>query len=147
MNTGRRWSWLRSGNEHWTSMVVVANEKREGGGRREKGEGGGRREKGGGQATNIKSNNPHLAMGIRLLREFIFVTGRGLDGNRLSKNQNLVGVRSDPTSNKNLTAFCRVGPLSICPSVYALNVLATSCPHVRKQRVPWTNCCLLGSFI
>ena len=44
-------------------MVLVANEKQEGGGRREKGEGGGRREKGGGQATNIKSNNPHLAGG------------------------------------------------------------------------------------
>ena len=36
-------------------MVVVANEKQEGGGRREE---GGRKE-----ATNIKSNNPHLAGG------------------------------------------------------------------------------------
>ena len=35
--------------------------RREGEGRRE--EGGGRREEGGGQATNIKSNNPHLAGG------------------------------------------------------------------------------------
>ena len=23
MNTGRRWSWLRSGREHWARMVVV----------------------------------------------------------------------------------------------------------------------------
>ena len=44
-------------------MVVVANEKQEGGGRREKGEGGGRREEGGGHATNIKSNNPHRQVG------------------------------------------------------------------------------------
>ena len=40
-------------------MVVVAKEKQEGGGRRE--EGGGRKE-----ATNIKSNNPHLAGGEKL---------------------------------------------------------------------------------
>ena len=51
MSTGRGWSWLRTGREHWAWMVVVEEEEeRRGGG------GGGGEE----QATDIKSNNPHL---------------------------------------------------------------------------------------
>ena len=79
-NTGRGWSWLRSGREHWAWMVVVEVRQRtlcvEGrswaggrGGRGGRGRGGrgGRRGGGGGeQATDIKSNNPHLAGGEQL---------------------------------------------------------------------------------
>ena len=53
-NTGRGWSWLRSGSEHWAWLVVV--EVRQKARRR-------RRRRGGGAATDIKSNNPHLAGG------------------------------------------------------------------------------------
>ena len=66
-NTGRGFSRLRSGREHWAWMVVV--EVRQGtlgvDGRgwgpekAEEAEGGGRRPK----STDIKSNNPHLAGG------------------------------------------------------------------------------------
>ena len=49
-NTGRGWSWLRSGGEHWTGTTG-----RRGGGRRRE-----EKEK---EATNIKTNNPHLAGG------------------------------------------------------------------------------------
>ena len=68
-NTGRGWSWLRSDREHCGSRVALGRGGR--GGRR-----GGRRGGGGGeeeemrrrggeeeQATDIKSNNPHLAGG------------------------------------------------------------------------------------
>ena len=63
-NTGRGWSWLRSGRERWRGWVVVdtgrgwswfADEEQD-----EEDEGGRGR---GGQATNIKSNKPHLAGG------------------------------------------------------------------------------------
>ena len=72
-NTGRGWSWLRSGREHCGSRVAVGRGGRRGGRR-----GGGRRGGGGGrggeeerrrrrtrqeEATDIKSNNPHLAGG------------------------------------------------------------------------------------
>ena len=52
MNTGRGWSWLRTGREHWAWMVVVEEEEERRGG------GGGEE-----QATDIKSNNPHLTGG------------------------------------------------------------------------------------
>ena len=77
-NTRRGWSWLRSGSEHWTWLVMVEVRQRtlgvagrgwgpaantgrgwswlrSGGGGRGGGEGG--------AATDIKSNNPHLAGG------------------------------------------------------------------------------------
>ena len=69
-NTEHGWSWLRSDREHCGSRDAVGRGGR--GGRR----GGGRRGGGGGeeeemrrrggeeeQATDIKSNNPHLAGG------------------------------------------------------------------------------------
>ena len=73
-NTGRGYSRLRSGREHWAWMVVV--EVRQGTlwiagrswtrrtrrGRGGAGEAEGRR-RGRTQATDIKSNNPHLAGG------------------------------------------------------------------------------------
>ena len=59
-NTGRGWSWLRSGREHWAWMVVVEQEEERRGGEE--------------QATDIKSNNPHLA------------------GGEISKNPLLAGV-------------------------------------------------------
>ena len=87
-NTGRGWSWLRSGREHWAGMVVVEvrqgtlgvdgrgwgpteNTVRRGSRlsrRRRRGEEerrGEERRRGGEeeQATDIKSNNPHLAGG------------------------------------------------------------------------------------
>ena len=46
--TGRGWSWLRPGREHWARM-------------RSGGEGGG--EEGGGDGADIKSNHPHLTGG------------------------------------------------------------------------------------
>ena len=66
---GRGWLWLRSDREHCGSRVAVGRGGR--GGRRGGGRGGGgeeeeRRRRGGGeeeQATDIKSNNPHLAGG------------------------------------------------------------------------------------
>ena len=54
-NTERGWSWLRSGGEHYSRGWSWRRPGEGGGG----GRGGGR----GGQATNIKSNNPHLAGG------------------------------------------------------------------------------------
>ena len=63
----RWWSWLRSGREHWAWMVVVEVRQRplcvEG---RGWAGGGGEEERWGEeeeQATDIKSNNPHLAGG------------------------------------------------------------------------------------
>ena len=88
-NTGRGWSWLRSGREHWAWMVVVevrqgtlgvdgrgwgptentvdresqlsrrTRRTTRGGGQREEEED----EEEEDQATDIKSNNPHLAGG------------------------------------------------------------------------------------
>ena len=63
----RWWSWLRSGREHWAWMVVVEVRQRplcvEG----RSWAGGGEEERRWGeeeeQATDIKSNNPHLAGG------------------------------------------------------------------------------------
>ena len=49
-NTGRGWSWLRSDREHCASRVAVEQEEEERRGGEE-------------QATDIKSNNPHLAGG------------------------------------------------------------------------------------
>ena len=70
-NTGRGWSWLRSGREHWAWMVVVGRGRR--GRRGQRGRRGGRGGLGGRggeeeeedeeEATDIKSNNPHLAGG------------------------------------------------------------------------------------
>ena len=48
-NTGRGWSWLRSDREHCASRVAVEEEEERRGGEK--------------QATDIKSNNPHLAGG------------------------------------------------------------------------------------
>ena len=85
-NTGRGWSWLRSGREHWAGMVVVEvrqgtlgvdgrgwgpteNTARRGSQlsrrtrRTRRDEEGGRGGRGEEQATEIKSNNPHLAGG------------------------------------------------------------------------------------
>ena len=50
-NTGRGWSWLRSDREHCASRVAVEQEEEE------------ERRGGEEQATDIKSNNPHLAGG------------------------------------------------------------------------------------
>ena len=69
-NTGRGWSWLRSGREHWAWMVVVEVRQRTlwiasrswaggRGGQWEEEED----EEEEDQATDIKSNNPHLAGG------------------------------------------------------------------------------------
>ena len=66
-NTEHGWSWLRSDREHCGSRVAVGRGGR--GGRRGGRRGGGRRGGGGGrgrrqeEATDIKSNNPHLAGG------------------------------------------------------------------------------------
>ena len=66
-STGRGWSWLRSDRDHCASRVAVEQEEEERRGeekekeRRGGEEGGGRREEE--QATDIKSNNPHLAGG------------------------------------------------------------------------------------
>ena len=68
-NTGRWWSWLRSGRAHWAWMVVV--EVRQGAGGEETRRGDEERRRGEEeekeeeeeQATDIKSNNPHLAGG------------------------------------------------------------------------------------
>ena len=76
-NTGRGWSWLRSGREHWAWMVVVEVRQRTlwiasrswaggRGGQREEEDNERRRrgeEEEEDQATDIKSNNPHLAGG------------------------------------------------------------------------------------
>ena len=102
-NTGRGWSWLSPGREHWVWMVVVEvrqrtlgldgrgwgpaentvdrgsqldedneddeedkedeEEEDEAGGGRRKAEGGRQEE----AATDIKSNNPHLAGGEKLI--------------------------------------------------------------------------------
>ena len=77
-NTGRGWSWLRSGREHWAWMVVVEVRQRtlwiadRSWTRTTRGRGGGGGGGGGGRqeeeeeeaaATDIKSNNPHLAGG------------------------------------------------------------------------------------
>ena len=58
--TGRGWSWLRSDREHCGSRVAVGRGGRRGGRR-----GGGEEMRRGEeeQATDIKSNNPHLAGG------------------------------------------------------------------------------------
>ena len=53
-NTGRGWSWLRSDREHCASRVAVEQEEEERRGGEE-------------QATDIKSNNPHLAGGEQLM--------------------------------------------------------------------------------
>ena len=68
--TGRGWSWLRSGREHCGSRVAVGRGRRgrrgrqgrQGwrGRRQEEARGGRRRQE---EATDIKSNNPHLAGG------------------------------------------------------------------------------------
>ena len=67
-NTGRGWSRLRSGREHWAWMVVVEVRQRtlcvEG--RGWAGGGGEERRRGEEQATDIKSNNPHLAGGEKV---------------------------------------------------------------------------------
>ena len=73
-NTGRGWSWLRSGREHCGSRVAVGRGRR--GRRGRQGWQGGRGGRGGEEeedeagvrrrqeeATDIKSNNPHLAGG------------------------------------------------------------------------------------
>ena len=91
-NTGRGWSWLRSGSEHWALMVVVevrqrtlgvagrgwgpaantgrgwswlrsGDEEKEEKEKEEKEKEEKRRRGRGGAATDIKSNNPHLAGG------------------------------------------------------------------------------------
>ena len=74
-NTGRGWSWLRSGREHWAWMVVVEVRQRtlwiasrswaggRGGQREEEEEKEEDEEDEEDQATDIKSNNPHLAGG------------------------------------------------------------------------------------
>ena len=54
LNTGLRWSRLRSGREHWTWLLAVeAKEAKEEGEEEEEEE----------KTTNIKSNNPHLTGG------------------------------------------------------------------------------------
>ena len=58
-NTGRGWSWLRSDREHCGSRVAVEQEDEEDNERRRRGE----EEEEEDQATDIKSNNPHLAGG------------------------------------------------------------------------------------
>ena len=58
-NTGRGWSWLRSGREHLAWILAV--EVRQG--REERGEERRGEERRGEEATNLKSNNPHLAGG------------------------------------------------------------------------------------
>ena len=55
----RRGSWLRSDREHCVSRVAVEQEEEERRGGEE-------------QATDIKSNNPHLAGGEKLKDEGIF---------------------------------------------------------------------------
>ena len=62
-NTGLGWSWLRSGREHCGSRIAVGRGRR--GGRGGGGRGRRRQAEGGRQeaATDIKSNNPHLAGG------------------------------------------------------------------------------------
>ena len=67
-NTGRGWSWLRSGSEHCGSQLTKRRRTRleaAGGRRRRKDAGGGRQEEE--EATDIKSNNPHLAGGEQKL--------------------------------------------------------------------------------
>ena len=59
-NTGRGWSWLRSDREHCASRVAVEQEEEERRGGEE-------------QATDIKSNNPHLAGGEKCCLNHIFV--------------------------------------------------------------------------
>ena len=77
-NTGRGWSWLRSGRAHWRGWSWLRSGREHCGSRVAVGRGGrGGRRGGGGeeeerrrrgreeeeQATDIKSNNPHLAGG------------------------------------------------------------------------------------
>ena len=65
-NTGHGWSWLRSDREHCASRVAVEQEEEErrGGEERRRGEEERRGEE---QATDIKSNNPHLAGGEKIV--------------------------------------------------------------------------------
>ena len=89
-NTGRGWSWLRSVREHWAWMIVVEvrqrtlwiavdeeEENEAGGGRRQEAAEGRRRQAGrqaGRQeATDIKSNNPHLAGGEKWKKDSLFI--------------------------------------------------------------------------
>ena len=81
-NTGRGWSWLRSGREHWAWMVVVEVRPRTlwiasrswaggRGGQREEEEEEEEDEEEEDQATDIKSNNPHLAGGEKQIIVYI----------------------------------------------------------------------------
>ena len=73
-NTGRGWSWLRSGSEHCGSRIAVGrgrrddkedeeNEEEE---EEEKDEEEEEKQKEEEETTDIKSNNPHLAGGEQL---------------------------------------------------------------------------------
>ena len=91
---GREWSWLRSGREHWAWMVVVevrqrtlwiagrswTRRTRRTTRRRRRRRGGDEEEmrrRGEEQATDIKSNNPHLAGGEK--NKDILCSQRALD--------------------------------------------------------------------
>ena len=65
-NTGRGWSWLRSDRDHCASRVAVEQEEEERRGGEE-------------QATDIKSNNPHLAGGEQQLTPNIYTFGNKLN--------------------------------------------------------------------